>query len=305
VVARAAALAVLFGLVATVSSSDEPADVAATRSDRADSRPATELPAIVDVRCGPAGIVVPVASVRPQSDGLHLRVLNSHRGATTVWVEGDEWASGSVRVAAGVTRLRQPVPPGVLTIGCEVQGEREQRRVDLVDVDGLYQVPHLACDADDRTALAGLAVEPETPSLVTATRRALEPVLQPGDSVGAVRGYVGQRLGDPTTDPVTQLSRDSEVVAFIRLRGAEEEPVPPWVVAEVEACADVAADLGAESDGAASSDGEAGDDDAGPGGGADDGSNGDEGSDGDGDAGDDDAGAVEGTEGDGPASAES
>ncbi|HEX6235899.1 MAG TPA: hypothetical protein VFZ68_01830 [Acidimicrobiales bacterium] len=262
-VVTAAALAVLVGLIATIGSNDEPADVAASRAERSGARPASELPSTAELHCGPGGILVPVASVRPQSDGLHLRVLNAHPGATTVWVEGDDWASGPIQVDAGITEQHHPVPPGILTIGCEVQGEREQRRVDLVDVDGVYQVPQLACRTSEQVTLTDLSVDPETGSLVTATRRVLAPALGDDDSVGAPRGYVRQRLGAPTTDPITQLTRDGRAVAFVRLRGdgggdgaGDAVPRPPWVVAtEVIACPEVAAELGADgaaADGAGS-----------------------------------------------------
>ncbi|MFP3901242.1 MAG: hypothetical protein ACLFXM_10325 [Acidimicrobiia bacterium] len=308
-VVTAAALAVLVGLIATIGSNDEPADVAASAAEQSGPRPASELPATAELRCGPGGILVPVASVRPQSEGLHLRVLNTHRGATTVWVEGDDWASGPIRVDPGITEQHHPVPPGILTIGCEVQGEPQQRRVDLIDVDGVYQVPQLSCRKSEQVMITDLPVDPETGSLITATRRALAPALHDDDSIGAPRGYVRQRLAAPTTDPLTQLTRDGRTVAFVRLRGADEGDGgaggggdgdadaavrPPWVAAtEVIACPEVAAELGtdgASADAAEDGDGAGADGPATPGG---DGGGEDSGT-GDGTAADDGAAAAEG-----------
>src|SRR5690606_32584060 len=106
--------------------------------------------------------------------------------------------------------------------------------------------------------LGDLPVAPATRSLLAATRRALGPHLQDGDEVGAVRGYASQRLGDPTADPVTQVTRDGEVVAFVHLRGPDGDVHPPWSTAvEVEACASLLGDDAAGADGSGADTGDA------------------------------------------------
>lgn len=242
-VVTAVALAVLATSVWLVREPHRPADVAAVQVERSAGAPTARLPDRVEVTCSTGGIDVPVASVRPRRDGLHLRVHNAGRTPVTVQVDGESWSSGPVRVDPGMNDLRTPVPPGVLTIGCERRGERHQRRVDLVDVDGMYTPPALSCDADDQRILGDLPVAPATRSLLAATRRALDAHLQEGDEVSAARGYASQRLGDPMADPVTQVTRGGEVVAFVHLRGPDGDVHPPWSTAlEVEACSSLLGD---------------------------------------------------------------
>jgi hypothetical protein len=202
-----------------------------------------EVPRLVEVHCDATGILVPVASVRPQRDGLHIRVHNSLPAATTIEVEADDWESGEIVVQRGVHDLRQPVPPGQLTIGCEIAGRLERRRVDLVDPSGYYQVPELACDEADRETLEDLPVDPPRGNIVAAARAALDPYLVDGthdDGIGALRGYPAQRLSDATDDPVVQLVREGDVIAFAHVRGAEGALVAPWTsVAEAEVCSSV------------------------------------------------------------------
>src|SRR5690606_35601384 len=138
------------------------------------------------------GIVVPVASVRPQRDGLHIRVHNSLAAPTTLEVEGDGWSSGAIPVAPGVEELRQPVPPGEVTLGCDIGGTVQRRQVNLVDAGGYYEKPELTCPEAETATLRDLAVEPAQGNVITAARGALDPHLvegTSGDVIGALRGY--------------------------------------------------------------------------------------------------------------------
>ena len=78
-VATATVLAVLAAAVSLISESlrEDPDTVAADDETDVPADAPVEEPKLVEVRCEPTGIVVPVASVRAQRDGLHLRVLNS------------------------------------------------------------------------------------------------------------------------------------------------------------------------------------------------------------------------------------
>jgi hypothetical protein len=196
-----------------------------------------EVPPLVEVRCEPAGITVPVASVRAERDGLHIRVVNLLPDATVVQVDGGGWSSGDISVPPGIDLVRQPVPPGELTIGCAIAGEMERRRVDLVDPAGHYTSPGLDCDTEERTTLRDLAIDPVEESLVAGVRQGLGDHLAEGDVLGAPRGYAAQRLSDATDDPVVQVTRDDDVVAFVHVRGEDGVASPPWTtVSRADVC---------------------------------------------------------------------
>lgn len=243
-VATAAVLAVLTVVAVTLDQRHEPRD-AVTSGDRA-APPAApaELPRAVEVVCEPTGIEVPVASVRPERDGLHIEVLNALGVDTVLTVSGDGWRSGDIPILPGPFEVRQPVPPGDVTIGCEIAGEMQRRQVDLVDASGYYRVPELDCDEADAVTLRNLPVpEPDVTNIITAARSALHPQVVGGadsDAIGPVRGYQSQRLGDATADPLVQVARDGNVVAFAHVRGVDGQPGAPWVeVSEADVCSSV------------------------------------------------------------------
>jgi hypothetical protein len=240
-VATAAVLAVLtVGVVALAERRDRHDTVTASEAARPEGAPA-ELPREVQVLCDPTGIVVPVASVRPERDGLHIRVVNSLGAPTVLEVDGDGWRSSDIEVPPGPSEVRQPVPPGELTIGCEIAGEMQRRRVDLVDAGGFYRVPELSCDQADAVTLHDLPVGvPEVTNISVAARVALHPYLTGGnedDEIGALRGYQSQRLSDATDDPVVQVTRAGRVIAFAHVRGADGATSAPWTtVSEAHVC---------------------------------------------------------------------
>src|SRR5690606_14807829 len=205
-----------------------------------------EVPRTVEVHCTPMGIDVPVASVQSRVDGLHIRVHNTQAIPTTLVVESDRWSSGEIVLDPGVHAVRQPIPPGQLTIGCSIDGVMQRRRVDLVDPGGHYTEPTLDCDDDGAVVLRDLPVAPVTHDIVVAARAALHDHLAGGSEdtlVTAVRGYRAQRLGDATADPVVQVGRDGAVVAFGHVRGEGGAPHPPWTtVPEAEVCRSVLRD---------------------------------------------------------------
>jgi hypothetical protein len=246
-VATATVLAVLSAAALSLTQRTERRDTI-TRSDQVGPVVAPpELPSLVRVLCTPGGIEVPVASVRPERDGLHIEVTNSLSGPTVLVVDGGGWSSGEIEVPPGTSTVRQPVPPGQLTVGCGIGGRIERRRVDLADAGGYYQIPELACAQRDVVTLEDLPVDPDDAhSMTAAARGALEPLLVPssdGFGVGAVRGYQSQRLSDPTADPELQVTNDGGVIAFVHLRGEAGAASAPWAVASVvEVCADALLD---------------------------------------------------------------
>jgi hypothetical protein len=246
-VATAAVLAVLTAGVVAVAERRDPTDTVTSSGDAEDEAAPAALPSQVQVLCEPAGIVVPVASVRPERDGLHIQVSNSLGTPTVLEVDGDGWRSGEIPIPPGVVEVRQPVPPGELTIGCAIAGEVQRRRVDLVDQGGYYRVPELECERAEQVTLRDLPVEPAgVTNIIVAARAALDPYLvggTGGDGIGPLRGYQSQRLGDATDDPVVQVTREGSVVAFAHVRGADDDVTPPWTtVSEAEVCGAVVGD---------------------------------------------------------------
>ena len=72
-------------------------------------------------------------------------------------------------------------------------------------------------------------VAPPTVSLVAAVRQGLGDRLEEGDQLTPLRGYMSQSLeDDPTEDPVAQVVRDGDVVAFVHVRGDAGAPAEPW-----------------------------------------------------------------------------
>lgn len=251
-VATAMTLAVVVALATPVVLGDDPHDV--TAADDVSGEPwRAQLPSIVQLTCARTGIDVPVASIRPQSDGMHIEVFNELPATTEVWVRSrDEddnmlWDSGPLEVASGRHELVQPVPPGVLTVGCRVGGVEQLRQVELIDVRGSYDPPELSCDEDDRATLTDLEVPPNRDgqrarSFVVATRAALHDLTRwdEGDvDVSEPRGYPDQRFGTWSYQPMTQVVQDDETVALVYLSGdAVEAPAAaPWTRApQVDVC---------------------------------------------------------------------
>jgi hypothetical protein len=240
-VATATVLAVLAAALSLISESPrkDPDTVAARNEVGVPSDAPVEEPRVVEVRCKPTGIQIPVASVRARHDGLHVLVLNSLGVPTHVTVESTHWDSGEVMVEGPTKEFVQPVPPGQLDIGCEINGAYQALRVDLVDPQGYYKEPKLACETAEQPPLVDLPVEPATANLADAVRRGLGDRMMPGDAVVPMRGYINQSMTDPTADPQAAVQRDSEVVAFVYVRGADGSAAAPYTsISRVEACPD-------------------------------------------------------------------
>jgi hypothetical protein len=237
-VATAAVLAVLAVGVSLISGSLDNGHESVTLSQSAEPAGAPpEVPSVVEVRCTPTGIDVPVASVRPERDGLHLRVLNSLPTPVQVEVTNEDWSSGPMPVPVGPLSLRTPVPPGVLAVGCIVNGIPDRRRVDLVDTEGYYKAPELSCDAADQNRMVNLPIDPPLPTLVPSVRAALAPYMKV-DRVGAAEGYTSQRMGDWALDQMVQVEDGGDVVALAHVRGATDPAKGPWaMISELKVCA--------------------------------------------------------------------
>jgi hypothetical protein len=200
---------------------------------------AAQLPDTVEVHCTPKGIVIPVASVRPQRDGMHVRVFNELATSTEVRVvKEDEWV-GRREFKPGMTTMLQPVAPGRLRIGCVIDGLERSLTVDLVDVYGYYREPELECPSDDRELeLKGLGAAPPHKSMSTTTLSALRDNGFPVEDLdaGPVQGYPSQRLGDPTDDPKVQVERRGDTVAFVHLERTDARPDAPWKAVTIDGC---------------------------------------------------------------------
>ena len=244
------ALAV-FGVVALpwVSGAQHDHDVSAASAGDAPSR-RPEMPDVVELRCSLGGIEVPVASIRPQDDGMHLDVVNRLGLATHVWVVGEQWSSGRFPVGTGTSNFVLAAPPGPLTVGCDAGGSQQQRQVDLVDVEEAYTAPALSCPEAERLKMAeALPVSDDTRSMPTAARNALgvERIAYT-DQMLTFSGYpeAETKWSTPALDPVVRVVRSNETVALVHLTGTEPDetdadgapvdtastvvstPEPPW-----------------------------------------------------------------------------
>jgi hypothetical protein len=244
-------LAVAVVISTSLALGDDGHDV--TASDDASSEPMrAQLPDAVTLTCAPSGIDVPVASIRPQSDGLHLDVVNDFPAPTEVWIEAHDddapdhdWDSGRIAVASGKTRLVQAAPPGVLTVGCRIGDHDQKRQIELVDVEHKWTEPKVSCGDDDPVeVLPDLPVPPEPAgqSYVSATRKLLVPLTKWNDRidvVGEPRGYPDQRYGTSLAQPMVQVLHSDQTVALVYLAGEDPDrpAAPPWTVApRVEVC---------------------------------------------------------------------
>jgi hypothetical protein len=268
-VATAMTLAVVAAVVAPFALRDDEHDVTAADS-ASEGAERAQMPDTVQLTCAASGIDVPVGSIRPQSDGLHLEVFNDLPGPTRVWVrataeddpEQPVWDSGPIHVERGRHELVQPVPPGVLTVGCRIGEVEQQRQVELVDVDRYYKPPELSCDEDERAVLSDVAVpdnasgEPAR-SYVVATRAALRPLTlwdETEVSVNEPRGYPDQRFGGWSYQPMTAVvDGDDDTVALVSLSGDDEEApaAAPWTrVPRADVCTSFLNDAGVTAAGA-------------------------------------------------------
>jgi hypothetical protein len=234
-----AALAVLLGSLLLVTGGGPDDNQVAVSPIGRPSGAAAQLPDVVDFHCAPDGPVIPVASVRPQRDGMHVRVFNELATPTEVQVvkEG-EW-TGRHTFDPGMGSMVQPVPPGTLRVGCVIAGQARSLTVELVDVHRYFEEPALECPTDDKeikdTDLRG--AEPDT-SMSTTTYNLLRSKGFQVDElvVGPVRGYASQRLGDPTDDPKVQVDRRGDTVAFVHLQRSDDLPDAPWSVRLIDGC---------------------------------------------------------------------
>lgn len=240
-VVTAAALAVLLGGVSLVMDGGPDDDQVAVSPARRPSGAAAQLPDTVEVHCTPTrtGIDIPVASVRPQRDGMHVRVFNELATPTEVRVvKGDEWA-GRHSFDPGMSSMVQPVAPGTLRIGCVIGGVEKSLTVELVDVHGYYHEPGLDCASEDK-GIKDKDVGGAKPakSMSTTTYNVLRSKGFPVEDleVGPVRGYPGQRFSDPTDDPMVQVNRGRDTVAFVHLQRPDDRPQTPWHATAIDGC---------------------------------------------------------------------
>jgi hypothetical protein len=238
-VVTAAALAVLLGGLSLVMDGGPDDDQVAVSPAGRPTGAAAQLPDTVEVRCTPTGIEIPVASVRPQQNGLHVRVINKLVTPVEVRVVKEAAWTGRQSFAAGVVgTMIQPVPPGSIQIGCFGAGVEDSNTVELVDVHSYYQKPELVCPSEDEVAkitdLRG--AESDRAMSTTARTSIASRGLQVKDlEFGPLRGYSGQRFSDPTDDPMVQVSRDGDTVAFVHLRRTDDGDAL-WAAVAIEGC---------------------------------------------------------------------
>ena len=239
-VVTAAALAVLLGGVSLIVDGGADDDRVAVSPAGRPTGAAAQLPDTVEVYCTPAGPHIPVASVRPQRDGMHVRVFNELTTPTEVRVvKGEEW-SGRLSFAPGMGTMQQPVAPGTLRIGCVIGGVEKSLTVELVDVHGYYHEPGLECPSADKKIQDTDLGEAEPAKSMSAT--AFNALRSKGFPVKELivepaQGYPGQRFTDPTDDPMVEVNRrgGGETVAFVHLQRLNDQP-PSWRATAIDGC---------------------------------------------------------------------
>lgn len=209
----------------------------------------TSLPDYVQVNCGPAGLEIPVGSgsIQTGPDGMQLRIHNAFPHDTAVWVRGSGgWDSGRVMVKPGDDRLRQAVPPGDVTVGCDVGGEPREATVILNDERHYYDKPELSCPEDKMAPpLPPGRFEP-TNSTFQAGERSMGNLWREGDQVEPVNGYQDTYHSTAKTR-IVGIERDDEVLAFVYLHDETPDDElaadPPWAgFIKVEYCLELAED---------------------------------------------------------------
>jgi hypothetical protein len=239
----ALALAVLLGGVSLVIGGSPDDDHVAVSPARRPSHAAAQLPEVVEVYCKPGGIDIPVASVRPQRDGMHLRVINKLATPVEVRVvKEDVWTGRQSFPTGAVGSMTQPVPPGSVQIGCFGAGLTDSNTVELVDVHSYYKEPRLECSEDEQVRVTDLrdAEDVESRSMSTTTRNALDSQGFEVDELDPrpVRGYLSQHFSDPTDDPMVQVNRrdGDDPVAFVHLRRTDDQLDAPWAAVAIDSC---------------------------------------------------------------------
>ena len=198
-----------------------------------------ELPDVVVLHCGPGSIDVPVASIRPQLDGLHIDVVNDLNRELRVWVTADDgWSSGRFPVRPGRSSVVVTPAPGALQLGCDAGGDL-QRQIDLVDADHLYSEAGLDCDVAQQATLKDpIPVPGEIQILSSAARAARGEEKMGNDYIAPYSGYREAPYKAFTADPAVRLMRDGDTIAILHLTGtptADPQDVPnptpggPWL----------------------------------------------------------------------------
>ena len=231
----------LLGGVSLVMGGSPDDDHVAVSPARRPSHAAAQLPEVVEVYCRPGGIDIPVASVRPQRDGMHVRVFNSLATPVEVRVVKEEvWTGRQSFPTGAVGSMVQPVPPGSIQIGCFGAGVADSNTVELVDVHSYYNEPGLECPEDEQVRITDLRGAEAARSMSTTTRNVLASQGFEVDELDPrpVRGYLSQRFSDPTDDPMVQVNRrgDDDPVAFVHLRRTGDQSDASWKAVAIDSC---------------------------------------------------------------------
>ena len=229
-VATAMALAVGgFVTVSWLSGVQHNHDVAAGSTGKGSPERHAQLPDTVELTCASERIDVPLASIRPQADGLHLRVDNQRGVRTDVWVLSDgPWRSGRFSVAEGVSSQVLAAPPGKLTVGCNVGSTEQQRQIELVDVDHRYTRPELDCATTQQKKLPGaFPMDRTARSLPAAARAALGNRIRDTDQIRPFSGYPEVRYDTRTVDPAVEVRRRGQTVAVAHFVGTPDPDAAP------------------------------------------------------------------------------
>jgi len=185
----------------------------------------TEIPDVAEVNCNPAASVPYQSNVRPQPDGVHLRIHNGLDHPIRVDVEGQE--PDSFRADPGVTETVRSYPPGPLTVVCSDDGFVVASDLQIVDTEGLWTSTELQCGEDDVVAAGtgdGFLVV-GTADPVALVREIYPKLLD--DDVVELAGYPS------ATPPIVRVVREGRVAAVAQFRSDGQGG---WLLSGDESC---------------------------------------------------------------------
>jgi hypothetical protein len=211
----------------------------AVRTDAGVASPSPALPDVAEVVCDATGIRVLTPEVRPQADGVHIRVDNRTSGNRSVFLTSADGRRIGASAHPGVSDLRNdhggtalPVPPGSALIRCfdpaAPRGDVKNVGFEVVDPDGEWKPASFDC------------AEIVTGSpLYTSDAKG-----QAGDPVELARQHfqgllptdVVELAGYPDEDePIVRVVRDGATIATIEYFRAADGG---WLENSVSRCTD-------------------------------------------------------------------
>lgn len=189
------------------------------------------LPTVAEAVCGADGLAVRTPTVAAQTDGVHVRVVNTTaEEAALVYEEGPQGAGGGHNLPAIGTTLVLAVAPGSFSLGCgplRAGRPAPDATVEVLDPEGLFVVNQPYCEQYSGS----------TAEIDPAMRGEPDPLVAAGDRLHAIAGDGDVRpVGYPEGDEHRYgLFRDGELIATATLVAAAGDT---WFASEDVRCSE-------------------------------------------------------------------